>query len=79
MDVFLPGFTFFIFTVIVVIVVIVFVRPLFKRNIYLSLLYVIGLLLSKNLISFPFLPSMQLKHVILITAADIVHFSSHVL
>ncbi len=32
----------------IVIVVIVTVRPLFKRNFYLSLLYVIGLLLSKN-------------------------------
>jgi hypothetical protein len=42
MDVLLTGFTFFILTVIVV------VRSLFKRNIYLSLLYVIGTLLSKN-------------------------------
>ncbi len=48
-----------------------------KRNIYFSL-YVIGIFLFKKLISFSFLLSTQLKHVILLIAADIVHFSSHV-
>jgi hypothetical protein len=65
---------FFIFITIVIVIVIV--HPLFKRNIYLSL-YVIGLLFLKiNFLSF--LPSMQLKHVTSIIAADLVHFYSHV-
>jgi uncharacterized membrane protein len=40
---------------------------------------VIGFLFAYKIIFFSFLPSMQLKHVILIPTADIVLFSSHVL
>jgi hypothetical protein len=47
-----------------IVVAIVIVRPLFKRNIYLSLLcdWII-LFILQNYFSFPFLPGMQLKHV----------------
>jgi hypothetical protein len=67
---------FFILTAIIAAIAIV--HPLFKRNIYLSLLCDWIFLCLQNHFSFSFLPSMQLKHVILIPTADIVHFSSHV-
>ncbi len=63
---------------ITIAIAIVIVHHQFKRNIYLSLLCDWIFLCLQNYFSFPFLLSMQLKHVILIFIADIVHFSSHV-
>jgi hypothetical protein len=60
-------------------IIIIFpVHLLFKWNIYLSLLCDWILFFLQIHFSFSFLPSLQLKHVILIPTADIVHFSSHV-
>jgi hypothetical protein len=61
-----------------VVITIVIVHHQFKRNIYLSLLCDWIFLCLQNYFSFPFLLSMQLKHVIHLFIADIVHFSSHV-
>ncbi len=65
-------------SVVSIVIVIVIVHHQFKRNIYLSLLCDWIFLCLQHYFFFLFLPSLQLKHVILIPTADIVHFSSHV-